>query len=77
LLRRSLLASDNQLDKLNFSKNNIDIGQHGGWVGLRIALSHHKGRDFSIAFNPDFYGAAAPASGRKSFSSLRRDEPGC
>src|SRR5678809_1778822 len=57
LRRVSLLASDKSHSiKLNFSKNNIDITATTPEVGeakesLAVA---YKGRDFSIAFNPEF-----------------------
>src|SRR5207248_3141382 len=57
LRRVSLLASDKSNSiKLNFSKNNIDITANTPEVGeakesLPVA---YKGRDFSIAFNPEF-----------------------
>jgi len=57
LRRVSLLASDKSNSiKLNFSKNNIDITANTPEVGeakesLAVA---YKGRDFSIAFNPEF-----------------------
>ncbi len=57
LRRVSLLASDKSHSiKLNFSKNNIDITANTPEVGeakesLAVA---YKGRDFSIAFNPEF-----------------------
>ena len=58
LRRVSLLASDKSNSiKLNFSKNNIDITANTPEVGeakesLPVA---YKGRDFSIAFNPEFF----------------------
>src|ERR1700720_362985 len=57
LRRVSLLASDKSHSiKLNFSKNNLDITATTPEVGeakesLAVA---YKGRDFSIAFNPEF-----------------------
>src|ERR1700741_2571711 len=57
LRRVSLLASDKSHSvKLNFGKNNIDITATTPEVGeakesLAVA---YKGRDFSIAFNPEF-----------------------
>jgi DNA polymerase-3 subunit beta len=57
LRRVSLLASDKSNSiKLNFSKNNIEITANTPEVGeakesLPVA---YKGRDFSIAFNPEF-----------------------
>src|SRR6187551_254384 len=57
LRRVSLLASDKSHSvKLNFSKNNLDITANTPEVGeakesLAIA---YKGREFSIAFNPEF-----------------------
>ncbi len=57
LRRVSLLASDKSNSiKLNFSKNNIEITANTPEVGeakesLAVA---YKGRDFSIAFNPEF-----------------------
>src|SRR5678809_1019794 len=57
LRRVSLLASDKSNSiKLNFSKNNIDITANTPEVGeakesLPVA---YKGRDFSVAFNPEF-----------------------
>src|SRR5215813_4379964 len=57
LRRVSLLASDKSHSvKLNFNKNNIDITATTPEVGeakesLAVA---YKGRDFSIAFNPEF-----------------------
>src|SRR5205809_394772 len=57
LRRVSLLASDKSNSiKLNFTKNNIDITANTPEVGeakesLPVA---YKGRDFSIAFNPEF-----------------------
>ena len=57
LRRVALLASDKSHSiKLNFSKNNIDITANTPEVGeakesLAVA---YKGRDFSIAFNPEF-----------------------
>jgi DNA polymerase III subunit beta len=57
LRRVSLLASDKSNSiKLNFSKNNIDITANTPEVGeAKEALPvQYKGRDFSIAFNPEF-----------------------
>lgn len=57
LRRVSLLASDKSNSiKLNFSKNNIDITANTPEIGeakesLPVA---YKGREFSIAFNPEF-----------------------
>ncbi len=57
LKRVSLLASDKSNSiKLNFTKNNIDITANTPEVGeakesLPVA---YKGREFSIAFNPEF-----------------------
>ncbi|MBA3963673.1 MAG: DNA polymerase III subunit beta [Chthoniobacterales bacterium] len=57
LKRVSLLASDKSNSiKLNFAKNNIDITANTPEVGeakesLPVA---YKGREFSIAFNPEF-----------------------
>src|SRR5204863_327508 len=57
LRRVSLLASDKSHSvKLNFTKNNLDITANTPEVGeakesLAIA---YKGREFSIAFNPEF-----------------------
>jgi DNA polymerase-3 subunit beta len=57
LRRVSLLASDKSNSiKLNFSKNNIDVTANTPEVGeakesLAVA---YKGREFSIAFNPEF-----------------------
>jgi DNA polymerase-3 subunit beta len=57
LRRVSLLASDKSNSiKLNFSKNNIEITANTPEVGeakesLPVA---YKGREFSIAFNPEF-----------------------
>jgi DNA polymerase-3 subunit beta len=57
LRRVSLLASDKSNSiKLNFSKNNIDITANTPEVGeakesLPVA---YKGREFSVAFNPEF-----------------------
>ena len=57
LRRVSLLASDKSNSiKLNFSKNNIDITANTPEVGEAkesLAVSY-KGREFSIAFNPEF-----------------------
>ena len=58
LRRVSLLASDKSNSiKLNFTKNNIDITANTPEVGeakesLAVA---YTGRDFSIAFNPEFF----------------------
>jgi len=57
LWRVSLLASDKSNSiKLNFSKNNIEITANTPEVGeARESLPvAYKGRDFSIAFNPEF-----------------------
>ena len=57
LRRLSLLASDKSNSiKLNFSKNNIEITANTPEVGeARESLPvAYKGRDFSIAFNPEF-----------------------
>jgi DNA polymerase-3 subunit beta len=57
LRRVSLLASDKSNSiKLNFSKNNIEITANTPEVGeAKEALPvAYKGRDFSIAFNPEF-----------------------
>ena len=57
LRRVSLLASDKSNSiKLNFSKNNIDITANTPEVGeAKESLAvQYKGRDFSIAFNPEF-----------------------
>jgi DNA polymerase III subunit beta len=57
LRRVSLLASDKSNSiKLNFSKNNIEITANTPEVGeARESLPvGYKGRDFSIAFNPEF-----------------------
>jgi DNA polymerase-3 subunit beta len=57
LRRVSLLASDKSNSiKLNFSKNNIEITANTPEVGeARESLPvSYKGRDFSIAFNPEF-----------------------
>jgi len=57
LRRVSLLASDKSNSiKLNFSKNNIEISANTPEVGeARESLPvAYKGRDFSIAFNPEF-----------------------
>src|SRR5438445_3963470 len=57
LRRVSLLASDKSNSiKLNFSKNNIDITANTPEVGeAKESLPvQYKGRDFSIAFNPEF-----------------------
>jgi DNA polymerase-3 subunit beta len=57
LRRVSLLASDKSNSiKLNFSKNNIEITANTPEVGeARESLPVvYKGRDFSIAFNPEF-----------------------
>jgi len=58
LRRVSLLASDKSNSiKLNFSKNNIDITANTPEVGeAKESLPvQYKGRDFSIAFNPEFF----------------------
>src|SRR5438132_665895 len=57
LRRVSLLASDKSNSiKLNFSKNNIDITANTPEVGeAKESLPvQYKGREFSIAFNPEF-----------------------
>jgi DNA polymerase-3 subunit beta len=57
LRRVSLLASDKSNSiKLNFSKNNIDITANTPEVGeAKESLAvQYKGREFSIAFNPEF-----------------------
>jgi DNA polymerase-3 subunit beta len=57
LRRVSLLASDKSNSiKLNFSKNNIDITANTPEVGeAKESLPvSYKGREFSIAFNPEF-----------------------
>ena len=57
LRRVSLLASEKSNSiKLNFSKNNIDITANTPEVGeAKESLPvTYKGRDFSIAFNPEF-----------------------
>jgi DNA polymerase III subunit beta len=57
LRRVSLLASDKSNSiKLNFGKNNIDITANTPEVGeAKESLPvQYKGRDFSIAFNPEF-----------------------
>ncbi|HEY1583041.1 MAG TPA: DNA polymerase III subunit beta [Chthoniobacterales bacterium] len=57
LKRVSLLASDKSNSiKLNFSKNNIDITANTPEVGeAKESLPvSYKGREFSIAFNPEF-----------------------
>jgi DNA polymerase-3 subunit beta len=57
LRRVSLLASDKSNSiKLNFGKNNIDITANTPEVGeAKESLAvQYKGRDFSIAFNPEF-----------------------
>ena len=66
LRRVSLLASDKSNSiKLNFSKNNIEITANTPEVGeakesLAVA---YKGREFSIAFNPEFLMAPLRALG--------------
>jgi DNA polymerase-3 subunit beta len=58
LRRVSLLASDKSNSiKLNFTKNNIDITANTPEVGeAKESLAVvYKGRDFSIAFNPEFF----------------------
>jgi len=58
LRRVSLLASDKSNSiKLNFSKNNIDITANTPEVGeAKESLAVvYKGREFSIAFNPEFF----------------------
>src|ERR1044071_8566770 len=57
LRRVSLLASDKSNSvKLNFTKNNLDITANTPEVGeAKESLPvQYKGRDFSIAFNPEF-----------------------
>src|SRR5213596_836853 len=56
LRRVSLLASDKSNSiKLNFAKNNIDITANTPEVEAKESLPvQYKGRDFSIAFNPEF-----------------------
>jgi DNA polymerase-3 subunit beta len=57
LRRVSLLASDKSNSiKLNFSKNNIDITANTPEVGeAKESLPvQYKGREFSMAFNPEF-----------------------
>ena len=57
LRRVSLLASDKSNSiKLNFSKNNIDITANTPEVGeaKESVAVQYKGREFSIAFNPEF-----------------------
>jgi len=57
LKRVSLLASDKSNSiKLNFTKNNIDITANTPEVGeAKESLPvSYKGREFSIAFNPEF-----------------------
>ena len=57
LRRVSLLASDKSNSiKLNFSKNNIEISANTPEVGeARESVPvAYKGRDFAIAFNPEF-----------------------
>ncbi len=57
LKRVSLLASDKSNSiKLNFTKNNIDITANTPEVGeAKESLAVvYKGREFSIAFNPEF-----------------------
>jgi len=57
LRRVALLASDKSHSiKLNFSKNNIDITANTPEVGeAKESISvAYKGREFSIAFNPEF-----------------------
>jgi DNA polymerase III subunit beta len=66
LRRVSLLASDKSNSiKLNFSKNNIDITANTPEVGeAKESLPvSYKGRDFSIAFNPEFLMAPLRALG--------------
>ncbi len=58
LRRVSLLASEKSNSiKLNFAKNNIDITANTPEVGeAKESLPvQYKGRDFSIAFNPEFF----------------------
>src|SRR5207237_8665252 len=57
LRRVSLLASEKSNSiKLSFGKNNIDISANTPEVGeAKESLPvQYKGRDFSIAFNPEF-----------------------
>jgi len=81
LRRVSLLASDKSHSiKLNFGKNNIDITATTPEVGEAkesIAVAY-KGRDFSIAFNPEFLMAPLRAlTEDEVFLDLhRRNEPG-
>jgi DNA polymerase-3 subunit beta len=66
LRRVSLLASDKSNSiKLNFGKNNIDITANTPEVGeAKESLPVvYKGRDFSIAFNPEFLMAPLRALG--------------
>ncbi len=66
LRRVSLLASDKSNSiKLNFSKNNIEITANTPEVGeARESLPvQYKGREFSIAFNPEFLMAPLRALG--------------
>jgi hypothetical protein len=66
LRRVSLLASEKSNSiKLNFSKNNIDITANTPEVGeAKESLAvQYKGRDFSIAFNPEFLMAPLRALG--------------
>jgi len=54
LRRVSLLASDKSNSiKLNFSKNNIEITANTREARESLPVAY-KGRDFSIAFNPEF-----------------------
>jgi DNA polymerase-3 subunit beta len=66
LRRVSLLASDKSNSiKLNFSKNNIDITANTPEVGeaKETLPVQYKGREFSIAFNPEFLMAPLRALG--------------
>ncbi len=66
LRRVSLLTSDKSNSiKLNFSKNNIDITANTPEVGeAKESLPvQYKGREFSIAFNPEFLMAPLRALG--------------
>ena len=73
LRRVSLLASDKSHSiKLSFSKNNIDITANTPEVGEAkesIAVAY-KGREFSIAFNPEFLMAPLRASPRTKYFSI-------
>ena len=81
LRRVSLLASDKSNSiKLNFSKNNIEITANTPEVGeARESLPvAYKGRDFSIAFNPEFLMAPLRnlTEDEVFLRSHRRDESG-